>query len=166
MEYNLYKLWLTRLYTWNIYFLQTLNFLFCIGTYLTNNVVVFLRWMEKELCLMHQFSSVAQLCLTLCDPMDCSMPGFPVHHQLLEPAQTHVHWVSDAIQPSHPLPYVYMYPFSPKPPSHPGWYITEQSFMCYAVSPCWFSILIMAACTRLSQTPLLSLPPSNHKFIF
>ena len=48
-----------------------------------------------------QFSSVAQSCPTLCNPMDCSMPGFPVHHQLLEPTQTHVHWVSDAIQPSH-----------------------------------------------------------------
>ena len=50
-----------------------------------------------------QFSSVAQLCLTLCDPMNCSMPGFPVHHQLPEIAQTHVHRVGDAIQPSHPL---------------------------------------------------------------
>ena len=50
-----------------------------------------------------QFISVTQLCLTLCDPMDCSMPGFPVHHQLLELAQTHVHLVDDAIQPSHPL---------------------------------------------------------------
>ena len=48
-------------------------------------------------------SSVAQLCPTLCDPMDCSTPGFPVHHQLLELAQTHVHQVSDSIQPSHPL---------------------------------------------------------------
>ena len=50
-----------------------------------------------------QFSSVTQSCLTLCDTMDCSTPGFPVHHQLLELAQTHVHRVSDAIQPSHPL---------------------------------------------------------------
>ena len=49
-----------------------------------------------------QFSS-AQLCPTLCYPMDCSTPGFPVHHQLPEFTQTHVHWVSDAIQPSHPL---------------------------------------------------------------
>ena len=49
------------------------------------------------------FSSVAQSCLTLCDPMDCSTPSFPVHHQLLELAQTHVHRVSDAIQPFHPL---------------------------------------------------------------
>ena len=50
-----------------------------------------------------QFSSVAQLCLTLCNPLDCSMPGFPVHHQLLEPTQTHVHRVRDAIQPSNSL---------------------------------------------------------------
>ena len=50
-----------------------------------------------------QFSSVVQLCLTLCKPMDCSMPGFPVHHQLLELAHTHVHQVGDAIQPFHPL---------------------------------------------------------------
>ena len=50
-----------------------------------------------------QVSSVAQSCPTLCDPMDCSTPGFPVHHQLTEPAQTHVHWIGDAIQPSHPL---------------------------------------------------------------
>ena len=48
-------------------------------------------------------SSVAQLCPTLCDPMNCSTPGFPVHHQLLELTQTHVHSVSDAIQQSHPL---------------------------------------------------------------
>ena len=47
---------------------------------------------------------------TLCDPMDCSIPGFRVHHQLLELAQTHVHWVQDAIQPSHPLS-------SPSPPA-------------------------------------------------
>ena len=50
-----------------------------------------------------QFSSVAQSCPTLCDPMDCSTPGLPVHHQLLELTQTHVHQVGDAIQPSHPL---------------------------------------------------------------
>ena len=57
-----------------------------------------------------QFISVAQSCPTLCDPMNCSMPGLPVHHQLLEFTQTHVHWVSDAIQPSHPL-------LSPSPPA-------------------------------------------------
>ena len=50
-----------------------------------------------------QFRSVTQSCPTLCDLMDCSMPDFPVHHQLPDPTQTHVHRVSDAIQPSHPL---------------------------------------------------------------
>ena len=57
-----------------------------------------------------QFSSVAQLCPILFDSMHCSMPGLPVHHQLLEFTQTHVHWVSDAIQSSHPLSY-------PSPPA-------------------------------------------------
>ena len=57
-----------------------------------------------------QFSSVIQLCLTLCNPMNRSMPGLPVHHQLLEFTQTHVHRVGDAIQPSHPLS-------SPSPPA-------------------------------------------------
>ena len=50
-----------------------------------------------------QFSSVPQSYLTLCDPMDCSTPGLPVHHQFLVFTQTHVHRVGDAIQPSHPL---------------------------------------------------------------
>ena len=50
-----------------------------------------------------QFNSVSQSCLTLCDPMDSSTPGLPVHHQLLEPIHTHIHHVSDAIQPYHPL---------------------------------------------------------------
>ena len=57
-----------------------------------------------------QFSSVAQLYPILCDPMNRSMPGMPVHHQLPEYTQTHVHWVCDAIQPSHPLS-------SPSPPA-------------------------------------------------
>ena len=50
-----------------------------------------------------QFSSVAQSCPALCDPMNRSMPCLPIHHQLLESTQNHVHWVSDAFQPSHPL---------------------------------------------------------------
>ena len=52
-----------------------------------------------------QFSSVAQSCLTVCDPVDCSTPGLPVHHQLPELTQTHAHGVSDAIQPSHVVPF-------------------------------------------------------------
>ena len=55
-----------------------------------------------------QFSSVAQSCLTLCDHMNCSTPGLPVHHQFPEPTQTHVHRVSDAIQPSHPHPLLFL----------------------------------------------------------
>ena len=57
-----------------------------------------------------QFSSVAQSCPTLCNPMNRSTPGLPVHHQLPESTQTHVHWVGDATQPSHP-------PSSPSPPA-------------------------------------------------
>ena len=70
------------------------------------------RWKKKlkTKYLSVQFSSVAQLCPTLCSPMNCSMPGLFVHHQLLEFTQTHVHWVGDAIQPSHPLS-------SPSPPA-------------------------------------------------
>ena len=59
---------------------------------------------------LFNLSSVAQSCPTLCDPMKSSTPGLPVHHQLPEPTQTHVHWVGDAIQPSHPLS-------SPSPPA-------------------------------------------------
>ena len=60
--------------------------------------------LAQEVCINSvQFISVAQLCLTLCDPMDCSMSGFPVHHQLAELTQTHVHRVDEAIQPSLPL---------------------------------------------------------------
>ena len=57
-----------------------------------------------------QFSSVTQLCPTLCYPMDCSTPGFPVHHQLPKLVQSHVHWVGDAIETSYPLS-------SPSPPA-------------------------------------------------
>ena len=65
-----------------------------------------------------QFSSVTQSCLTLCDPMNRSTPGLPVHHQLLEFTQTHVHRVGDAIQPSHPL--LSPFPPAPNPSQHLG----------------------------------------------
>ena len=71
---------------------------------------MFSRWTEPIRYRSVQFSSVAQLCPTLCDPMNLSMPGLPVHHQLPESTQTHVHCVGDAVQPSHP-------PSSPSPPS-------------------------------------------------
>ena len=71
----------------------------------------FLQFMcRKYYRVMDCCCSVTQSCPALCESMDCSMPGFPVLHHLLELAQTHVHWVSDAIQPSHPL-------LSPSPPA-------------------------------------------------
>ena len=79
--------------TVQVIFLLLLSFRYC---------VLFSRPISKGQYIA-QFSSVAQSCLTLCVPMDCSMPGFPVNHQLLELAQTHVHRVGDAIQSSHPL---------------------------------------------------------------
>ena len=78
---------------------------------------MYILWDQCTLWIWHmiskcsvQFSSVTQSCPTLCDPMSCSTPGLRVHHQLPEFIQTHVHWVGDAIQPSHPL-------LSPSPPA-------------------------------------------------
>ena len=73
--------------------------------------------MNSTMIVLHsvQFSSVAQSCPTLCGPMNCSTPGLPVHHQLPEFTETHVHRVSDAIQPSHPVS-----PFSSCPQSLPA----------------------------------------------
>ena len=68
------------------------------------------------------FSSVAQLCQTLCSPVDCSTPGLPVHHHLPELAQTHVHQVSDAIQPSHSL----------SSPSSPAFNISQSSWKVFS----------------------------------
>ena len=66
--------------------------------------------MDLNTCMTNQLNLVAQSCPTLCNHMDCSTPGLPVHHQLPELVQTHVHWVYDVIQPSHPL-------LSPSPPA-------------------------------------------------
>ena len=73
-----------------------------------------------------QFISVTQLCLTLCDPMNCSTSGLPVHHQLLESTQIHVHCVGDAIQPSHPLS-----------PSPPALNLSQQSALCIRWPKYW-----------------------------
>jgi len=79
-------------------------------TLLAQGLVCAKSWTCELFFASVQFSSVAQLCPTLCDPMDCSTSGLPVHHQLLEFTQTHIHRVGDAIQPSHPLS-------SPSPPA-------------------------------------------------
>ena len=97
-------------------------------------------WSYLFVCVSVQFSSVAQSCPTLCDPMNLSTPGLPVHHQLLEFSQTHVHRVSDAIQPSHPsLP--------PSPPAPNPSYIrvfSNESTLCMRWPKYWsfsFSII-------------------------
>ena len=66
-------------------------------------LIVLRPWVSHFTSLRLQLSSVAQSCLNFWDPMDCSTPGLPVHHQLQDFTQTHVHWVGDTIQPSHPL---------------------------------------------------------------
>ena len=72
--------------------------------------VLILVWEWVSVVSSVQFCSVTQSCSTLCDPIDCSTPGLPVHHQLPESTQIHAHWVGDAIQPSH-------LPSSPSPPA-------------------------------------------------
>ena len=116
-----------------------------------------------------QVSSVAQSCPTLCDPVDCSMPGFSVHHQFMELAQTHVHQVGDAIQPSHPQS-------SPSPPAFPsiGVFSSESVLsirwlkywsFSFSISPSkeypglisfridWFDILAVQGTQEFSPTP-------------
>ena len=85
----------------------TFFWIFCI----CGPILILLPVFSLNGTLAGQFSSIQLLSrVALCDPVNCSTPGLPVHHQLLEPTQTHVHWVGDAIQPSHPL-------LSPSPPA-------------------------------------------------
>ena len=87
-----------------------------------------------------QFSSAAQLCPTLCDPMNCSTPGLPVHHQLPEFTQIRVHRVSDAIQPSHPL----SSPSPPAPNPSQRQSLSSESTLCMRWPKYWsfsFSII-------------------------
>ena len=74
----------------------------CLST-LELKIYLYIVHCRKIRAVSQSVIPVAQSCPTLCDPMDCSTPGFPVHHQLWELTQTHVHWVGYAIQPSHPL---------------------------------------------------------------
>ena len=113
-----------RYTNWNFYQSLTYNMLKCLPNHhMQVFSAVFRTWVKnfefsQPLWVLMwvrynssvQFSSVAQSCPTLCDPMNCSTPGLPVHHQLPEFTQTHVHRVGDAIQPSHPL-------LSPSPPA-------------------------------------------------
>ena len=90
-----------------------------------------------------QFTSVAQLCLTLCDPMDCSTPGLLVHHQLPELTQTHVCRVSDAIQSSHPL------------------WSWSSPILCYTAGPPSLSVVYVVLCICQSLSPSLFFTPPS-----
>jgi len=96
-----------------------------------------------------QFNSVGQLCLTPCDSMNLSTPGLPVHHQLLEFTQTHVHRVGDAIQPSHPLS-------PPSPPAHNSFLACRTSAERSAVKCIGFP-LYLTCCFSLAAFSILSL---------
>ena len=99
------------------------------------------------LYLLIQFRSVTQSCPTICDPMNRSMPGLPVHHQLLEFTQTHAHRFSDAIQPSHPLS-------SPSPPApNPS---QHQSF------PIWIPFISVSALIAVAKTSKIMLNYSGE----
>ena len=143
------------------------------------------HWLQHPLHMFSdQFSSVAQSCLTL-SPMDCSMPGLSVHHQLPEFTQTCIHWVSDAIQPSHPL-------LSPSPPAfnlsqHQGF--SNESVFCirwpkywnfsFSISPSseysglisfridWFDLLAVQGTLESSLTPQFkSINSSSLSFLY
>ena len=92
---------------------------------------------------------VAQLCPTFCDPMDCSTPGFPVLHHLPELAQIHVHWVIDAIQPSHPLP----------PPSPPAFSLSQHPgiFQWAGSSHLYINLIFPLLCPFNEKTILFTL---------
>ena len=93
-ELLIYPDWWCSLYSFGLCLLAWFDF------FPSWNLIAILSFLSTSVI---KFSSVAQSCSTLCDPMECSTPGFPVHHHLLEFAQIHVHWIGDAIQQSHPL---------------------------------------------------------------
>ena len=102
-------------------------------------------------------SAVAQSCLTLCDPMDCSTSGFPVHHQLLELTQTHVHQVSDAIQPFHPDQSILLFQFSSvQSLSHVWLFVTLWTVARQA------SLSITNSQSLLKHMAIELVMPSNH----
>ena len=122
------------------------------------------KWFSEFLHHSVQFSSVAQSCLTLCDTVNRSTPGFPVHHQLSESTQTHVHWVSDAIQPPHPLS-------SPSPPAfnlsqHPGLFQLVSSSHQVALASVSVLPMNIQDWFPLGLTGLISLLSKGYSRIF
>ena len=110
--------------------------------------------------LHSQFSSIAQLCLTLCDHMNRSMPGLPVHYQLPESTQTHVHWVGDDIQPSHPLSSPSF--FSPQSFPASGCFQMSQLFATSWTATRQASLSITNSRSPPKSTSVELVMPSNH----
>ena len=98
-----------------------------------------------------QFSSVSQSCPTLCNPMNCSMPRLPVHHQLPEPTQTQVYWVSDATQPSHPLSF----------PSLPELWFFLMFLIGFIFTPC--TVYLQHFLHFFPTVPHVILRPLSHR---
>ena len=97
-------------------------------------LTLLLLWLQEKHCkCFNQFSSVTHSCPALCDPMDSSTPGFPVHHQLPEPTQSHVLWVGDVIQPSHPL----------SSPSPPAFNLSQYQGLFKWVSSAYYQVWIL-----------------------
>ena len=115
---------------WNVYMCTK----WCVQECPSNETYCKLETTQKHTVSSVQFSSVAQSCQALCNPMNCSMPGLPVHHHLLEFTQTHVYRVGDAVQPSHPLSSPS--PPAPTPSQHQSlfqWVILSQSRWMWTV---------------------------------
>ena len=117
-------------------------------------------------CVSKILLFIAQLCPALCDPMDCSTPGFPVLHHLPELAQTHIHWVGDAIQPSHPLSF----------PSRPAFNLSQRQGQGQIFASGGQSIGVSALASVLSMniqdwfplglTGLISMPSKGLSRVF
>ena len=108
------------------------------------------------------FSSVTQSCPTLCNPMNYSTPGLPVHHQLPESTQTHVHWVGDAIQLSHPLPFPS--PPAPNPSQHQG--LSNESVLCIRWPKYWSFSFSISPEYSLGLTGWISLQSKGLSRVF
>ena len=124
---------------------------------------------DSVVLISDQIRSVAQLCLTLCDPMNRSTPGLPVHHQLPEFTQTHVHLVSDAIQPSHPLSSPS--PLAPNPSQHQSLFPMSQLFTWGAQSTGVLALASFLTKNTRDQSPLewtgwISLQPKGLSRVF
>ena len=159
MDYTAHGIFQTRILGW-------VAFPFSRGSFQPRDQTQVLSELQEDsfpaylhLFLSVQFSSVAQSCPTLCNPMNRSTPGLPVHHQLPGFTQTHVHWVGDAIQPSHPLSSPS--PPAPNPSQHQGlfqWVNSSHEVAKVSAAPCnqcllMFRRMVLGRCKLLNPWP-------------